>query len=136
MFVRDALAGWLIFVLGPGLYSVVGAILRQARSRKTGSVIVGPENEFVVGSSRLIQLGDERVLVVRGIDGIYHAVGAECTHLGCSIRYEPRDSGKELACNCHNSRFDLNGETGFGIVEYMMTGGSKRYGVPPTRLEG
>ncbi len=35
-----------------------------------------------------------------------------------------------------HTRYELNGETGFGIVEYMMTGGSKRYGVPPTRLEG
>lgn len=31
-------------------------------------------------------------------------------------------------------RFSLEGETGYGIVEYMFTGGSKRYGVPPTRL--
>lgn len=33
-------------------------------------------------------------------------------------------------------RFTLNGETGYGIVEYMMTGGSKRYGVPASKLPG
>jgi hypothetical protein len=33
-------------------------------------------------------------------------------------------------------RFTLAGQTGYGIVEYMMTGGSKRYGIPPTRLPG
>ena len=33
-------------------------------------------------------------------------------------------------------RFQMGGETGFGVVEYMMTGGSKRYGVPPTRIGG
>lgn len=31
-------------------------------------------------------------------------------------------------------RFTLGGETGYGIVEYMMTGGSRRYGIPPTPL--
>ncbi|MDO8614146.1 MAG: hypothetical protein Q7T33_00220 [Dehalococcoidia bacterium] len=33
-------------------------------------------------------------------------------------------------------RFTLGGETGYGIVEYMFTGGVKRYGVPPTKLGG
>ncbi len=30
----------------------------------------------------------------------------------------------------------MNGETGFGIVEYMMTGGSHRYGIPRTEIGG
>ena len=32
--------------------------------------------------------------------------------------------------------FRLGDKTGVGIVEYMMTGGSRRYGIPPTRLPG
>jgi len=30
--------------------------------------------------------------------------------------------------------FQLGGQRGVGVVEYMMTGGSKRYGIPPSRL--
>ncbi|KKK94205.1 hypothetical protein LCGC14_2685170, partial [marine sediment metagenome] len=33
-------------------------------------------------------------------------------------------------------RFQMGGETGYGIVEYMMTGGSRRYGIPPTQMGG
>ena len=33
-------------------------------------------------------------------------------------------------------RFRMNGETGYGIVEYMMTGGSRRYGIPRTQMGG
>ena len=33
-------------------------------------------------------------------------------------------------------RFELNGETGHGIVEYMVTGGHQRYGIPPIRTGG
>jgi len=33
-------------------------------------------------------------------------------------------------------RFELNGETGYGIVEYMVTGGCKRYGIPALRPIG
>ena len=30
-------------------------------------------------------------------------------------------------------RFELEGQTGSGIVEYMVTGGHQRYGIPPVR---
>jgi hypothetical protein len=30
-------------------------------------------------------------------------------------------------------RFELAGETGSGIVEYMVTGGHRRLGIPPVR---
>lgn len=33
-------------------------------------------------------------------------------------------------------RLELNGETGYGIVEHMVTGGSKRYGIPALRPSG
>jgi len=33
-------------------------------------------------------------------------------------------------------RFQMNGETGYGIVEYMFTGGSRRYGIPRTEMGG
>lgn len=33
-------------------------------------------------------------------------------------------------------RFEMNGEQGLGIVEYMFTGGVQKYGVPATRLPG
>ncbi len=33
-------------------------------------------------------------------------------------------------------RYEMNGETGYGIVEYMFTGGVNKYGVPPTKLGG
>jgi hypothetical protein len=32
-----------------------------------------------------------------------------------------------------HSRFELAGESGSGIVEYMVTGGHQRYGIPPVR---
>ncbi|MEX0801195.1 MAG: hypothetical protein WD379_08260 [Dehalococcoidia bacterium] len=35
-----------------------------------------------------------------------------------------------------HAQFEMNGETGYGIVEYMFTGGSKRYGIPGTYFGG
>lgn len=33
-------------------------------------------------------------------------------------------------------RYEMNGDTGYGIVEYMFTGGVKKYGIPPAKLGG
>jgi hypothetical protein len=30
----------------------------------------------------------------------------------------------------------MNGETGYGIVEFIVTGGSKRYGIPRAEIGG
>jgi Rieske Fe-S protein len=33
-----------------------------------------------------------------------------CTHMGCSVRFELSWAEGHLACNCHESRFNLRGE--------------------------
>jgi Rieske Fe-S protein len=44
-------------------------------------------------------------LVGRDADGLY-AMSMECTHKGCTVTL----TGSDLACTCHESRFDSNGE--------------------------
>ncbi len=33
-----------------------------------------------------------------------------------------------------HTRYEMDGESGYGIVEYMFTGGVKKYGIPPSNL--
>ncbi len=47
------------------------------------------------------------VFVMRFQDG-FRAMSAVCTHLGCITRYQPDE--RIIACPCHGSRFDLDGE--------------------------
>jgi Rieske Fe-S protein len=83
--------------------------LRRAVEGKTDVVDLGAEEDFKVGSSRTVSFGDEKVVVARLTDGRFHAVSGVCTHLGCSIRLEESNGRTEFACNCHDSRFDLDG---------------------------
>lgn len=47
----------------------------------------------------------DAVLVIRTEEGVYRALGARCTHLGCLVR-----PGKQvLRCPCHGAVFDLAG---------------------------
>jgi cytochrome b6-f complex iron-sulfur subunit len=48
-----------------------------------------------------------RVYVMRLTDG-FRALSSVCTHLGCITRFQP--DSKTIACPCHGSRFDLNGD--------------------------
>ena len=76
---------------------------------KTEAVELGSEEDFIVGSSRTVLFGGDKVIVARSANGRFHAVSRVCTHLGCSIRVEQSGGRTKFACNCHDSRFDLDG---------------------------
>lgn len=66
-----------------------------------------PEGEMT-GS----MVGGEEVLVAN-LGGQYRAVGATCTHAGCSLADDGDLEGGEVVCGCHGSIFDL--ETGEAV---------------------
>jgi len=46
----------------------------------------------------------DSAILVRAIDGSYHAFGQKCTHLSCPVYF---DRGKQrLECPCHEGAFD------------------------------
>lgn len=36
-------------------------------------------------------------------------MSAVCTHLGCFVKFEEENYQSAFACNCQNSKFDLDG---------------------------
>ncbi len=72
-----------------------------------------PPTQFAIAPPETFQPGavlteeKHRVLVMRLADG-FRALSTVCTHLGCITRYQPDE--KLIACPCHGSRFDLDGE--------------------------
>ena len=63
--------------------------------------------------------GDSAILV-RSVDGSYHAFGQKCTHLSCPVYFERRH--QRLECPCHEGAFDA--QTGHVL-----------YGPPPRPLD-
>jgi len=49
----------------------------------------------------------DRVFLVRA-HGSLHALSARCTHLGCTLNYDPLS--RQFRCPCHGSRFDRSGK--------------------------
>ena len=63
--------------------------------------------------------GDSAILV-RSLDGSYHAFGQKCTHLSCPVYFEREH--QRLECPCHEGAFDA--QTGHVL-----------YGPPPRALD-
>ena len=54
---------------------------------------------------------EQKAYVIGGAGGVY-ALSAVCTHLGCITRFLSDES--VIACPCHGSRFDLEGNVVHG----------------------
>lgn len=82
-------------------------------------VLVGPEDELPVGTSKTVRFGRYPALIVNTSAGL-RAYSAVCTHFACVVKW---DSEKNtIYCPCHDGFFDpLNGE----VVS----------GPPPTSLD-
>jgi len=58
-------------------------------------------------SGAVIRRGMHRIAVYRDAEGELHEMSARCTHLGCSVRWNPADNTWD--CKCHGSRFNALG---------------------------
>ena len=71
-----------------------------------GLVKAGPVDSFPSGS--VVEFSDGRFFLVRSSEGGFLAVYRRCTHLGCSVNWEPDQN--RFFCPCHASSFDLHGD--------------------------
>jgi cytochrome b6-f complex iron-sulfur subunit len=76
-------------------------------------VLFEPPTTFTAGSPLDYPEGtvrfdrERKAYVVGGAGGVY-ALSAVCTHLGCITRHVADENA--IACPCHGSRFDLEGD--------------------------
>lgn len=94
--------GWL----GAAIYPVYRYLKPKpdAGVGQTDFVEAGKVSEYSVNSSRLVKFGTQPALVIRGQDGRFHAFSARCTHLGCTVQYQPGQ--KRIYCACHGGVYD------------------------------
>lgn len=63
----------------------------------------------------------DTAILVRSLDGSYHAFGQKCTHLSCPVYFDRPN--QRLECPCHEGAFDART-------------GDVLYGPPPRSLDG
>ena len=71
-----------------------------------GVVTAGPVDSFPNGS--ITEFPEGRFFLIRAEDGGFLAVYRRCTHLGCSVSWQPHQN--QFVCPCHGSHFDFHGD--------------------------
>lgn len=74
---------------------------------EVGKVLVATTDEMKLNSAKFFKFLDRPAVLVRLPDGNYKALSAKCTHMGCTVQFEP--SGDFFLCECHGSEFNING---------------------------
>jgi cytochrome b6-f complex iron-sulfur subunit len=80
-------------------------------------VLFEPPTTFIAGTpldyaEGVVRFNKEKKAYVIGASNGVYALSAVCTHLGCIARYKSDE--KVIACPCHGSRFDLEGNVVHG----------------------
>ncbi len=71
------------------------------------------------GEGGIVTSGDHRVAVYRDRKGKVHALSAKCTHMGCTVKWNPTEVTWD--CPCHGSRFGPTGEVVNGPAAAPLT---------------
>jgi len=58
------------------------------------------------GSALMFKFGSKPTMLIHHPDGSWIALTAVCTHLGCTVQYQPEKS--RIHCACHGGIYDPN----------------------------
>ena len=69
----------------------------------TEPVLVAPENELPLGTSKTVKFGRYPAIIIHTDTGL-KAYSAVCTHFACIVMWKPEIN--QIACPCHAGFFD------------------------------
>jgi len=108
---------FLNYILGGGIsaliiiaaYSLFCYIMPpEGAETAVSSVVAARFGELALNSGRIFKFGDKPGILINTVAGELLAFNAVCTHLNCTVQYDPQ--AKYILCPCHNGHFDLNGK--------------------------
>jgi Rieske Fe-S protein len=83
-------------------------VARQFATGKVTSVFApNSADEIEPGKASIVKMNGEKAAVYRDEAGKLHQVKAECTHMGCDLKWNTAETSWD--CPCHGSRFDYDG---------------------------
>jgi nucleotide-binding universal stress UspA family protein/nitrite reductase/ring-hydroxylating ferredoxin subunit len=117
----------LIVVGNRGLAGARGAILgsvpRDVAEYAECDVLIARTiaqslEEIAPGEGGIVVTGDHKVAVYRDPAGAVRSLSATCTHMGCTVKWNPAE--KTWDCPCHGSRFAPTGEVVNGPAAHPL----------------
>ncbi len=99
---------------------LLGSVPRDVAESSPSDVLVARTvaqslSEIGPGEGGIVEVGDHKVAVFRDPAGAVTTVSARCTHLGCTVKWDPAEDAWH--CPCHGSRFAPTGAVVHGPAE-------------------
>lgn len=69
--------------------------------------VVVPRADVIAGKAHFFQYRGKPAVVMQPSPGVFVALSAVCTHLGCVVAWQ--DQAGEFQCPCHGGRFSAEG---------------------------
>lgn len=110
-FLKFFLVGSFATWAGASLYQLARFFAPVASASRALPRFVNLEKrarDIPANSGFVFPFGYRPALLVRGKNGKLKAFFATCTHLACTVQYDPRS--ERIVCPCHDGLFDLNGK--------------------------
>ncbi|HEY6871932.1 MAG TPA: ubiquinol-cytochrome c reductase iron-sulfur subunit [Geobacteraceae bacterium] len=92
---------------GVAAYPVFEYLSPRTSDREKGQVTI-PRAQVGVGQAHFFQFHGHPAVVLQRAPGVFVALSAICTHLGCIIRWLPEKG--EFLCPCHAGRYASDGK--------------------------
>jgi len=106
-FLSQAVMGFgLLFGMGTLALRFLQFLVPSPKPRQFAAVLIGNESRVPVGEAVMMDLGGQKIAVLRTDEGIA-AFSRRCTDLGCLVSWS-QERG-EFVCPCHQGRFDKTG---------------------------
>jgi len=120
-FVGGFLAASVTALAASVFYPVLRFLSPPRIPEATGDrVLAGKVSELAGDGWKIFPFGSEPGILVEASAGQYLAYSASCTHLGCTVQFDP--PSKRIWCACHNGWYDLEGKNIAGPPPRPLTG--------------
>ncbi len=91
--------------LGYPVYRYLASPIEMAAAASAVTeVALKDAQKLAPGSALMFKFGPSPAMLIHHADGEWVALGAVCTHLGCTVQYQPAQN--RIHCACHGGVYD------------------------------
>jgi cytochrome b6-f complex iron-sulfur subunit len=91
--------------IGYPVYKYLASPIEKAEANAAVTEVTLPEaQKLPAGSAMMFKFGSRPCLLIHHADGTWIALSAVCSHLGCTVQYQPAQS--RIFCACHGGIYD------------------------------
>ena len=91
--------------IGYPVYEYLASPIAKAEANARITEVTLPDaQKLAAGSALMFKFGSRPCLLIHHADGTWVALSAVCSHLGCTVQYQPAQN--RIFCACHGGIYD------------------------------